>query len=324
MPRIRSIKPQFWTSEQIVECSPNARLLFIGLWTFCDDSGVHPAKIMRLKMQVFPADAFSKEDIRAMVNELIEAKLITEYTVQNESYWLVSGWKHQRIDQPTYYHPLPDGVIPKTSGRRRTNTPTTASVQRTTPSTGNGVRRTLGERSPSVQAKEKEKEEEKDTTPHTPQDPVGESRPPSSGPPIGGGGGYSPFVADASPAKPSLTVISSDIPGAVPDPSTIPDGLNLSAWQEYISYRMRIKLPSMDGVSMMKQKEWLAVQGTFDAQQGVVDQTVRNGWKGLFDLKSKSYTSPEAKKAANEALLDEYFGSEDDPCTGNVFDGELG
>ena len=48
MARIRSIKPQFWTSEQIADCSSNARLLFIGLWNFCDDCGVHPASPARL------------------------------------------------------------------------------------------------------------------------------------------------------------------------------------------------------------------------------------------------------------------------------------
>ena len=42
MARIRTIKPEFWTSEQVVDCSPTARLLFIGLWNFCDDGGVHP------------------------------------------------------------------------------------------------------------------------------------------------------------------------------------------------------------------------------------------------------------------------------------------
>lgn len=31
MARIRSIKPEFWVSEQIGECSTNARLTFIGL-----------------------------------------------------------------------------------------------------------------------------------------------------------------------------------------------------------------------------------------------------------------------------------------------------
>ena len=56
MSRIRTVKPEFWTSEQIIACSPIARLLFIGLWNFCDDNGVHPASYIRLKAEVFPPD----------------------------------------------------------------------------------------------------------------------------------------------------------------------------------------------------------------------------------------------------------------------------
>jgi hypothetical protein len=120
MPRIRTIKPEFWTSEQVAECSPNARLLFIGLWNFCDDGGVHPANAMRAKMQVFPADGFSKSDIQAMIDELVDAGLLVEYEVDGKAYWRVTGWKHQKIDQPTYRHPQPNGDLPSTPNRRRT------------------------------------------------------------------------------------------------------------------------------------------------------------------------------------------------------------
>jgi hypothetical protein len=43
MARHRVVKPEFFTNEQVVECSTNARLLFVGMWCFCDDGGVHPA-----------------------------------------------------------------------------------------------------------------------------------------------------------------------------------------------------------------------------------------------------------------------------------------
>lgn len=119
MARIRSIKPEFWTSEQVVCCSPNARLLFIGLWTFADDGGVHPAAPMRLKMQVFPGDSFSCDDMKSMVEELVSADLVEEYEVDGKPYWRVSGWKHQRIDQPTYKYPQPDGYVPNNPKRRR-------------------------------------------------------------------------------------------------------------------------------------------------------------------------------------------------------------
>ena len=147
MARIRSIKPEFWTSEQIAECSPNVRLLFIGMWNFCDDYGVHPASEMRLKMEVFPSDSFSKDDIRRMINELLANGLLTEYEVDGTLYWWVTGWdKHQKPDCKTGLYPRPDGSL------------------------GAKIRRKIAEGSPNEQRtsdersrKEKEKEKEKET-----------------------------------------------------------------------------------------------------------------------------------------------------------------
>ena len=39
MPRIRTIKPEFWTDEKVGECSIPARLLFIATWNIADDRG---------------------------------------------------------------------------------------------------------------------------------------------------------------------------------------------------------------------------------------------------------------------------------------------
>ena len=112
MARIRSVKPEFWTSEQIAECSPNVRLLFIGMWNFCDDYGVHPASCARLKMEVFPADAISSADIRRMIDELLANYLLQEYEIDGSQYWLVTGFdKHQKPDTKTGKYPLPDGSI---------------------------------------------------------------------------------------------------------------------------------------------------------------------------------------------------------------------
>ncbi|HAT1597251.1 TPA: hypothetical protein JAN72_06570 [Legionella pneumophila] len=108
MPRNRMIKCEYWTSEQVLSCSPLARLLFIGFWNFADDSGVHPASLIRLKAEVFPSDNFSISEIKSFVEELISNNLLITYEVDGKSYWLVTGWKkHQRIDKPTYRHPLP-------------------------------------------------------------------------------------------------------------------------------------------------------------------------------------------------------------------------
>jgi hypothetical protein len=109
MARIRTIKPEFWTSEQVVECSPTARLLFVGIWNFCDDGGIHPASERRVKMEVFPGDDFTVEQIRGFIDELIQQRLLIEYEADGSVFWLVNGFtKHQKIDKPTCRFPEPD------------------------------------------------------------------------------------------------------------------------------------------------------------------------------------------------------------------------
>ncbi|MCB1723231.1 MAG: hypothetical protein KDJ39_06005 [Gammaproteobacteria bacterium] len=109
MARIRTIKPEFWTSEKVVECSRDARLLFIGLWNFSDDHGIHPDSVKRIKMEIFPGDFdIDAESIRRMIDELSIHCLIRRYSVDGEDFLKVEGWdKHQKIDRPTYRFPLP-------------------------------------------------------------------------------------------------------------------------------------------------------------------------------------------------------------------------
>lgn len=108
MARIRSIKPEFWTSEQIMDCSPSARLAFIGMWNFCDDAGIHPASAKTLKAEVFPADDILVGDVQVLVDELKTNGLIIEYEVAGKAYWQVTGWAHQKIEKPNYKHPKPE------------------------------------------------------------------------------------------------------------------------------------------------------------------------------------------------------------------------
>lgn len=108
MARIRSIKPEFCTSDQLADCSPTARLLFVLMWMHCDDGGVHQASEKRLRMECFPGDSFSKEQVREWIDELITAGLLAEFEAHGERYWYVTGWeKHQKIDKPTYRYPGP-------------------------------------------------------------------------------------------------------------------------------------------------------------------------------------------------------------------------
>lgn len=71
------------------------------MWMHCDDHGNHPAKLMQLKAECFPCDAFKKSDMEAMVGELLKARLLVEYDGGDGArYWHVTGWKHQLINRP--------------------------------------------------------------------------------------------------------------------------------------------------------------------------------------------------------------------------------
>jgi hypothetical protein len=95
MPRIRTIKPEFWTDEKIVELDPWARLLFIGLWNFCDDQGYIEYSPKRIKMQIFPGDT---TDVSPLLASLIEAGLLAEYQSPIGHVLHIQSWaKHQRV-----------------------------------------------------------------------------------------------------------------------------------------------------------------------------------------------------------------------------------
>jgi ferredoxin len=76
MARIRTIKPEFFTSEDIVGLSPMARLLYIALWCEADREGRLPWKPKTFKLRYLPADAC---DVMALCGELTAAGLVVLY-----------------------------------------------------------------------------------------------------------------------------------------------------------------------------------------------------------------------------------------------------
>jgi uncharacterized phage protein (TIGR02220 family) len=100
MARIRTIKPEFWTDESITECSVSARLLFIGLWNFADDSGSICGSSRQLKALVFPCDNF---ELEPLLSELVNKNLIIPFSVDNKNYYYIKNFtKHQSINRPSH------------------------------------------------------------------------------------------------------------------------------------------------------------------------------------------------------------------------------
>lgn len=103
MARIRTIKPEFFTSEDIVSLSPLARLLYQATWCEADKEGRLVWKPRTFKLRYFPADDC---DIEAMCAELVNAGLVALYG-EGLAYIPAFG-KHQHINPRESASVLPD------------------------------------------------------------------------------------------------------------------------------------------------------------------------------------------------------------------------
>lgn len=119
MARIRTIKPEFFSSEQVADVSTTSRLLFVGLWCFVDDQGVHPWKPRQIKMEVFPGDNFTNDQIEGWLRELEDVGLIIRFEAEDRQYLAVTGWHHQKIEKPRFIHPKPPKSVNSPTIRRR-------------------------------------------------------------------------------------------------------------------------------------------------------------------------------------------------------------
>ncbi|MGQ4353221.1 hypothetical protein [Streptomyces drozdowiczii] len=102
MARIRTIKPDFFTSLTIADLTPEQRLTFIGLWTHVDDEGRCVDDPRLIKAAVWPLDDRNSGDIEIDLKALSECSLILRYTLNRKRYLAITNWfEHQRINRPT-------------------------------------------------------------------------------------------------------------------------------------------------------------------------------------------------------------------------------
>jgi hypothetical protein len=101
MARIRSVKPEFFTSLAIGDLSERARLAFIGIWTYVDDYGRGTDDPRLVKAAVFPLDdRISVRDVAKIIDELAAACRLQRYEVDGRRYFVVVNWnEHQKIDR---------------------------------------------------------------------------------------------------------------------------------------------------------------------------------------------------------------------------------
>lgn len=97
MARIRTVKPEFWTDSTIVQLTPYARLLYIGMWNFADDYGCIDDDPLQLKLQILPADDVDPE---TLITELLESGRVTRCANdEGQTFLRIRTWdRHQKVD----------------------------------------------------------------------------------------------------------------------------------------------------------------------------------------------------------------------------------
>ncbi len=112
MARIRTIKPEFFTSEDIVSLSPLARLLYIAIWCEADKEGRLVWKPVTFKLRYFPGDNC---DVQAMCQEIVDAGLVVLY---GEGLAVIPSFKaHQHINPRESESNLPEPTVPTRKSR---------------------------------------------------------------------------------------------------------------------------------------------------------------------------------------------------------------
>lgn len=117
--RIRSIKPEFWRSDDIAALPISARLLFIGLWSYVDDNGVGSDKISSIAADLFAADlevdpAETFRRVSADTTCLETRGLIVRYRADGKALLYVTNWdRHQVVRNPSLgkKYPLPPAEL---------------------------------------------------------------------------------------------------------------------------------------------------------------------------------------------------------------------
>lgn len=106
MPRIRTIKPEFWSSPSVTQLSAVARLAYIGMWNWADDTGRGTLNLKELEGFIFPFDDVqtlshgTSENFRDCVAEIIGSCGVVVYEVAGRDYYEIPAWsKHQRNER---------------------------------------------------------------------------------------------------------------------------------------------------------------------------------------------------------------------------------
>ncbi|WP_431860070.1 hypothetical protein [Azospirillum sp.] len=284
MARIRTIKPDFFTSEDIVLLSPLARILFIATWCEADREGRLRWRPLTLKMRYLPADNC---DIDELCDELIRRKVIVLYEVRGETFAHIPSFlKHQIINNRESKTTLPPPPAVDDACGTRGDRDNDAKV---TPLVGNG--------------REGKGRERKESNTDRPKEGLERE----AGPSEGDEGDTVETVARAlqrvSTTPLSLKTVQDDIEGG------LREGVTLSQYRELATTLRSLPVESTDAISVtraIRQLRPVAPQSTSTAPAFALDPPATAAEKATVrQWMADSHGSVEAWLKASKALAEE-------------------
>jgi hypothetical protein len=109
MPRIRTIKPEFWQDEKLAPCDPLTRLVFLGLVSLADDAGRLLDNIRWIDAQLFMSTSDTAHEALMRLSGM--GRIRRGKTASGQHIIEIVNWsRHQKIQHANLKAALPEIV----------------------------------------------------------------------------------------------------------------------------------------------------------------------------------------------------------------------
>lgn len=114
MPRIRTIKPQFFRSPDTAKASFEARILYQAMWCWANDWGIGETNLNGLLGMAFcDSDGIDQPTLLNLLAEIRDVYGVLFYTVKERHYYAIPTWDDHQTTQrkASLRFPMPDDPL---------------------------------------------------------------------------------------------------------------------------------------------------------------------------------------------------------------------
>ena len=271
MSRARNIKPGFFKNEHLADLPFSTNLLFIGLWTLADRDGRLEDRPRRIKIEIFPC---KDVDVDAELEVLFKLGFLTRYENDEGKFIEITAFKKH---QNPHYSEKKSVIRPPNSGDVGGNNPIKPESTPEYSGGGSGVIQTL----PGV------------LHPLNVRNPSDSLIPDSLNP--------------DSPNPDSLIPVNQAKSKTKPRPAAaafaLPDWVPAEAWGHYEEMRTKCRAPLTERAAELAIRALYKMRSNGEDVEKVLEQSVLNGWKGVFPVKPNSNSVIDKNREVGERWL---------------------